>query len=301
MTELLSALAELGVVITRESGDEVWGLCPMHEQRTGRPDHKPSWSINTIKLTSHCFSCGYSGTLLDLYVDLRGEAPENLEWELAKAAVSQGVQEKQAPEQAPKEDGPPVSEWHLGRFSEVPDRLLSARRLKREAVNAFGVRFDKQTRCCVLPIRSAQGELMGYQFKQAGGVINYPEGVNKRVTLFGLSHQRDLRRVALVESPLDAVRLYGLDIPAVASFGAWVSREQVELLSMNYQQVCLALDNDKAGWEATRRLLPSLRRRGLIVTVFDYAGLEGKDPGDVPNDDDLRDAWKRTMHFGVLA
>ena len=56
----------------------------MHEQRTGKPDRHPSWSINQYTYSHFCFSCGYKGTLTSLIIDVTGEAPEDLEKTLAK-------------------------------------------------------------------------------------------------------------------------------------------------------------------------------------------------------------------------
>lgn len=115
------------------------------------------------------------------------------------------------------------------------------------------------------------------------------------MTLFGLYEMRQFNRVALVESPLDAVRLYGLGIPAVSSFGAWVSPTQVELLSRNFTSVVMMLDNDKAGKESTIHTAEALRRRGTIAIPFSYRGLKSKDPGDVEDDNMLLANWEWSL------
>jgi DNA primase len=109
----------------------------------------------------------------------------------------------------------------------------------------------------------------------------------------------------LVESPLDAVRLFGAGIPAVASLGAWVSRDQVTLMARCFSYVILALDNDKAGKEATAIVKPMLKKQGCAAIDWDYTGLvdadgdPAKDVGDVPDDAALLAAFTRTRTFGL--
>ena len=40
-------LLNLDIPLTSQRGEEVQGLCPMHQKRTGKEDHNPSWWINT--------------------------------------------------------------------------------------------------------------------------------------------------------------------------------------------------------------------------------------------------------------
>ena len=125
------------------------------------------------------------------------------------------------------------------------------------------------------------------------------------MTLFGLSAIQRYDEAVLVESPLDAVRLYGLGIPAVAALGAWVSADQIQLLSRNFGTVYMAMDNDKVGREAAGCATQALRRRGAAVSPWRYEGLvdedghRAKDPGDVANDDMLWGAWERTRRMGL--
>lgn len=297
--DVASILEDLGVHVVRESGDELIALCPLHYERTGKIDHKPSWSINQTTFVHHCFSCGYAGTLNSLYRDIRGEVPDNLEWELRKTSVSAGLERAIAPAETVTQEGPKVSEWTLRHFSDVPQPLLDRRYLQREVVDQFQVRWDKEAKSWVLPIRTMAGDLMGYQFRQRGNIINHPEDMRKATTLFGGHLAQATRTVAVVESPLDAVRLVGVGIPAVSTMGASISSEQVTLLSRNFLTIVSAMDNDKAGVNATNYLLQEVRRRGRVGIAFDYADLPGKDPGDVPEDSLLLEAWHRTMALNL--
>jgi DNA primase len=307
MVDVRALLLGAGITPQRESSDEIFALCPMHLVRTGRVDHRPSWSINTVKLVHSCFSCGYSGSIKDLLRDVTGTVPDDIDQEMAKTGFLEKMRRARAePEEALAPVIPLLTEWSLHHLEDVPQRLLDFRMLQRAAIDAYEVRWQGDTKQWVLPLRSSGGDLLGAQYRQKGNVVTLPEGMKKQHTLFGFRQCEDQNHVAVVESPLDAVRLYGLGIPAVSPLGAWVSNDQVKLLARNFTRVYLALDNDKAGRESSARLRPVLRRAGTAVMAWDYTGLvddEGhpaKDPGDVADDDMLLGAWKRTVRFGLL-
>lgn len=281
-------LYDLGVEVIRESGDELIAKCPQHLQRTGREDAHPSWSMNTETYVHHCFSCGYSGTLNSLYRDLLGEVPEDLEWELSKQSVIASVSRVREPEHK----APEVNEWVLSQYVGVPGPLLERRRIRRESADFFGVRWDRTNGVWVIPIRDIDGGLMGFQYRQKGIVLNNPTGMEKSKTLFGMHLFKDENTITVVESPLDAVRFWNIGVPAVATFGAGVSEEQVRLLSRYFTVVIIAMDDDAAGQRAGVYLRKELKRRGTAVFFFDYSGLEVKDPGDVNSDEDLQKAWQ---------
>jgi hypothetical protein len=291
-----SILAQAGVRNIREGQKEITGSCPMHKERVGRADAHASWSMNRHTFVHHCFSCGYSGTLSMLLTDLQGYAPDDIETMVREATVGTNMRKLAERAEAKAPERRAATEWELTHtLTDMPDRLLELRHLRREAVDAYGVRWDKTTKSWVLPIRDPNGVLLGAQYRQKGNVLNLPEGLEKSVTLFGFSEMRQYNRVALVESPLDAVRLFGLGIPAVSSFGAWVSPTQVELLARNFTSVVMMLDNDKAGKEATAHTAEALRRRRCVPIPFSYRGLDAKDPGDVEDDSMLLANWQWSL------
>jgi DNA primase len=290
-----SILHSIGVEVLREYGDELLGKCPMHVARTGKEDRNPSWSVNTKTYVHHCFSCGYSGSLTSLYRDLVGDVPENLEWELSKQSLLASVDKPVRVEST----GPAVNEWVLNNYVDLPDKLMTSRKLTREAVDHFGIKWDTNNKVWVIPVRTPGGDLMGFQFRQKGIVLNHPPGMSKSTTLFGMNLFSQESRITIVESPLDAVRLYGVGIPAVSSFGAAVSADQLNLLSRNFRYVVSAMDNDPPGMQANEIIKKVLTRRGCVFFKFDYTGLTAKDPGDVESDTELVDAWRRSISLNM--
>lgn len=297
--DLETILYSIGVNVIKESGDELVAKCPMHLQRTGKEDGNPSWSINSRSYAHHCFSCGYSGSLVSLYRDLVGDPPEDLEWELSKQSVVASLnKEKEAKES--HYEGPNIDEWSLSQYVDVPQRLIERRHLLRSSVDHFGIRWDKQQKVWVIPVRTPSGHLMGYQFRQKGIVLNHPAGMEKSKTLFGIHLFTNESRITIVESPLDAVRFYNIGVPAVSSFGAAVSKDQLDLLARNFRSVVCAMDNDAAGSRSKEILHRSLKKRGCVVTDFNYFGLDAKDPGDVVSDEQLLKAWHSGISLGLV-
>jgi len=187
----------------------------------------------------------------------------------------------------------------------VPERLLALRWLKRDAIDRYQVRWDADTRQWVLPLWDTRGTLLGAQYRQKGSVFTLPEGMEKSQTFFGYPQVKEFDYAVLVESPLDAVRLFGLGIPAFSTLGAWVHQEQVRIMARLFSYVVLALDNDQAGHDAGEVVTPMLKRAGCPVVKWDYTGLydedgkPAKDIGDVPSDDALLGAWDRTTRWGL--
>ena len=305
--DIYSILGSLGITGLRTTPKEIVGRCPMHEKIKGKPDNNPSWSINRTTYVHSCFSCGYRGTLNGLFRDLTGEIPDDLEKTLAKENFQHRWQQVRAdPEETLEKVVPILTEWALSNImGDVPQRLLNFRNLVRSAVDHYEVRWDGETKRWVLPLRSPDGDLLGAQYRQKGSVLTLPAGMEKSTTLFGFPQSVEYNYCCLVESPLDAVRLYGLGIPAVSPLGAWVSKSQVTLLARNFTRVYLALDNDKTGQEATAQVAPRLRQAGTCPMVWDYKNLididghPAKDPGDVASDDAMLGSWQRTLRMGL--
>jgi DNA primase len=305
--DLLGVLQQAGIAQLRESKKEIYGACPQHAERTGHTDTHPSWSINKTTYVHFCFSCGYKGTLNSLLVDVTGAAPEDLEITLKQQSLQRQWQQARAEPDAVESIVSKLTDWTLlNILKDVPKRFLARRRLRREAVDAYRVRYDPPNHQVVMPIYNPDGTtLYGAQYRNASSVVTLPTGLPKATTLFGYHVMSPYDQVALVESPLDAVRLFGLGIPAVSSLGAWVSQEQIRLLARSFTTVFCALDDDKTGHEATARLIPALHRHGCATVPWIYRGLRDakggkvKDVGDVADDDSLLESWHRTRRWGM--
>ena len=302
------------------TNDELLAICPMHFERTGRQDRNPSWSINTLTGVHHCFSCGYKGSLLSLIAEVKEFKTQwgFLDFDAAKSWLRSNieinfellVQDLEGLKETYVAPTPLVemSEARLAVFTEPPQWALDARKLTAEACSIHTVKWDQTKEAWITPIRHADtNKLLGWQEKGqiTRSFRNRPTGVVKSSTLFGLPIRKGT--TLLVESPLDAVRLTGmdLDVRGVSSFGASVSAAQYDLLSQS-SKLIVAFDNpyiDRAGEIAAMRMYAHTRSSGMECWFFNYSGVEEiKDIGDMS---DYQVQWgiDNALHcvFGVDA
>ncbi len=264
--------------------------------------------MNSNTYAHFCFSCGYKGGLESLLRELTGEVPDDLRQDLMTQSFlhrAKTFREERTDEVPAGDDLPVLTEWSLANIlRRVPRRMRELRKLTAEALDHYEVRWDVDSRQWVLPIRDRWGTLLGAQYRQKGSVATLPLGIKKSELLFGLAQAMPYDQAAVVESPLDAVRLWQVGVPAVSTLGAYVSKDQMSLMARMFGSVIMALDNDDTGREASVNLEKGLRRRGCAPIPWNYKGLRDedgrrvKDVGDVASDDDLLSAYHRTIGRG---
>lgn len=280
--DVAQTLENLGIE-AEASGGEFRSMCPMHAERTGRPDVHPSWYINGTTGLHLCFSCGYRGSLLSLVRDLRGlDSAQAQAWlveERSELDLDQIRERLDRVNRFSTSRSPFLPESSLASFTDPPDWALERRRVSLEGTRSFGVRWDPGNHSWILPIRDRfSHRLMGWQVKGQDTRLfrNRPTGVKKARTLFGWERLTDdVECVWVVESPLDAVVLHGVGITAVATFGAIVSDTQCSMLDAIPKVVC-AFDQDASGEKAAQFV-----RERVTTDVFVVSLPSGcKDPGD---------------------
>jgi hypothetical protein len=300
-----AALEALGIGVDIR-GHEASGLCPMHVERTGKEDHSPSWWINLQSGMHTCFSCHYKGNLIQLVCDVNkfyldswgterlydyaaaqswlaniAEIPIEILLERLKALPTY-----LAPLPKPIE----MSMARLAVFVEPPKEALESRGLTAEAVNHYGILWDKNTSTWILPLMEPHfNKLLGWQEK---GTVdrtfkNRPAGLQKSKTLFGVNVQKEEAAI-VVESPLDCARLHSAGFPgAVAVCGSAISEDQLRLLRYSEKIIC-AFDNpklDAAGLKACKEMQGHARKLGLNLFYFNYGDSGKKDPGDMTEEE----------------
>jgi len=289
--DMSRALSDLGVDPTGVRGTEIVARCPGHESMIGRPDRTPgSWSISTTTGEHYCFSCGFRGSFVSLAAHMLGRSVDNASMWVAQRGV-RSLKEKHDTDSsgAPVEEEyrPTVEEASLVFYSQPPLKELERRKISPEASCHYGILWDEENREWILPIRDPRGVLWGWQRKGNNRVLNYPRGIRKGETLFGLS-VLDSDTVVLVESPLDAARVRSAGVRgAVASFGSHARRDQLTLLVSHARagKLILAMDNDDAGWSSVWNICQDIgaEKRVRVFNPDVYADGE-TDPGDLDDE-----------------
>lgn len=280
-TNLADVLQSVGVELKRVGEREITGKCPVHIRTVGREDRSPSWSINASTGLWICFSCGARGTLSSLLAELTGlEAG----LEIQKFLVSTNFNNLTT--KTEQNTDVYVDRDAFFHFDRVSNGKCALKSLDPDLVHRYGVRWNPKNKSWAIPIMSATGRLDGWQEKKTGWIRNFPVGVEKGKTLFGIERFRS-RTAVLVESPLDIIRFAGVfDKPqALATFGAHVSKDQMHLVTHVADRVIVAMDNDEAGLASSKKLYKLMNRPRKGLLWWNYGGTMAKDIGDMTDEE----------------
>ena len=146
----------------------------------------------------------------------------------------------------------------------------------------FDLGYSESQDMVTIPVHSPDGMLVGFVGRSVEGkeFKNTP-GLPKGKTLFNLSRVKTSRKVYVVESSFDAIRLDQCGMPAVATLGSNVSNIQTELLKKYFNDIIVIADNDDAGNSMSKRLQEKL---GAKVSVI-HLETKYKDIGDMDDQD----------------
>lgn len=277
-----------------DTGSWIMSCCPNH------PETRASFGISKEPpYHTNCFFCGYLGTL-DKAVEIAFglDDGEGIKYLLSDYLL----EEKRVPVDIEGiiNDGrertsiPCLDEKELTKFdnSEQVNKwehdvamayLLNQRGMERYTLETYEIKIDVANRCIVFPQRTRTGELRFLQKRKVGSSYSGAKFINegspiKKDILFGLSHidklkytENRIKRVRLVESPLDVMSNYQVGIPAVATNGKILFWNQVrELQLAGVEIVDLFFDDDRAGRDATKDALKKLTKAGFVVNEVMY-------------------------------
>lgn len=268
------------------TGKEAVAACPFHS-----PDRHPSWSVNVRTGLHNCFSCGARGNLASLVSHVRRISyPDAVIWVNSKVGWAKAQKWR---EDYDEHNFSPaylkVSETDMALFTDPPEEQLLLKRITLDSAKRFGVRWNPARESWVFPMREPYtNDLWGYQEKNERIFRNYPHGVRKSQTLFGLSAFEHGSTVIIVESPVDAVRLDACGYRSgLSSWGVQISDCQLAIVQQLTESVVLALDNDQPGISETARICSGYAGFVSRLRVFNYGDSLAKDPGEA-SDEEVR-------------
>jgi len=270
---------------------ENYGQCPdpwglhKHGDRTGK------FSINRNKKVFNCFVCG-GGTLVSLSMAIRDCSEDDaVNWLRQFVSKSDQTNEgfyeeidnildvvtrRQEKEALPWFNNNVLLKWKEDEHPWFAERGITdeVRQRYKVGVNTNAIRkgpkgeFESTT--IVLP-HFWNNKLVGWQDRWIGDRPPWvPKYTNtndfpRRTTVFGLDKIKDFDGpVVIVESVPTVLFLASLGIPAIATFGANVSSEQLVIIRALQQGVILAPDEGKAG-EVWRNILIDYLERYIPV------------------------------------
>jgi DNA primase len=189
--------------------------------------------------------------------------------------------------------------------------LINKKKFKKEDLVEAGLAFYAGSRVMdffrnrvMFPLFDHRGNVVGFSGRAIEEPYNGGKYINTRETLvyhkgsmfFGLNAAKEeikkLDKVIIVEGELDAISCFSIGVKnVVAVKGTALTENQVALINRFTNNVCLCFDKDEAGYEATKRSLISLEKKGINITtcLFENA----KDADEAIKNDSL--AFKKSI------
>ncbi|MFH1186666.1 MAG: DNA primase [Candidatus Levyibacteriota bacterium] len=197
-----------------------------------------------------------------------------------------------------------IKTYQLG-FSPVAGNALTnylinkKKHSKKDLIDA-GIAFERQGRQfdffkgrIMFPLMDQHGNIVGFSgriLEDNVSSFSGPKYINTRDTIayhkgsqfFGLNNAKEeiknKQQAILVEGEFDVISAFKEGVKnVIAVKGTALTENQVAILSRFTPKVSLCLDMDTAGFEAIKRSLTALEKRGLLTTVIIP---NGKDPDE---------------------
>jgi len=273
-----------GIQIESEVDSDYIIFCPFHDNH-----RTPAGEISKERGTFFCFSCQVSKSLVEFVMFVTHKTYfESIRFIDSMATESDivGAIDKALYKEP---------EWKA--YDEVLIRRLHSqalespramryyegRRLSENSVNKFLLGYSSNQDMVIVPMHNPDGSvLLGFVARSVEGKeFKNTLGLPKSRILFNLHRARKHDTVYVVESSFDAIRLDQNGIPAVATLGANVSRNQIELLTKYFNNAIVVGDNDDAGKGMQQKILDRLGSRATLINIPSRF----KDIGDMTDDD----------------
>jgi DNA primase len=166
---------------------------------------------------------------------------------------------------------------------------FAGRGITKKAIKFFKLGYSDKQDMVTVPVYSHTGVCVGFVARSVEGkAFKNSTGLPRSKVLFNLNNCKFVD-IVVVESSFDAIRLWQLDIPAVATLGANVGTVQLALLNKYANTIIVAPDGDEAGSEMVSKLVKGLGGKDIRVLKIP----EGKkDIGDM-TDEEINHAYSQ--------
>jgi len=195
--------------------------------------------------------------------------------------------------------------------------LINKKKYKKEDLVEAGLAFysgssvmDFFRNRVMFPLFDHRGNVVGFSGRAVEEPYNGGKYINTRETLvyhkgsmfFGLNTAKEeikkLDKAIIVEGELDAISCFSIGIKnVVAVKGTALTENQVALINRFTNNICLCFDKDDAGYEATRKSLASLEKKGANITTCFFEN--AKDADEAIKNDPI--AFKKSIKKDIPA
>jgi DNA primase len=275
--QIYSVLKSSNIKIGGEIDTHFLLFCPFHYNV-----NTPACEIDKDSGMYICFSCGESGNIIDMVMKTTGRTY----FEATRLVNSNRVEvdiEKQIDEIVDKPKD--IKPFDINLVKRLNNDLMNSHRgreyfykrnIRDEAQEKLLLGYSSKQDMVTVPIFDANDMCVGFVGRSIEGkVFKNSNGLPKKHILFNLNNSKR-KDVVVVESSFDAIRLWQLGINAVATLGATISKDQIQLLSMFAKTITICPDNDDAGKRLEEKIVNNIVNKQ--VDVVRLPG--GKDVGD---------------------
>lgn len=291
--KLKNLLDKLGIKNQRPLDDNIMMSCPFHE------DNNPSCGIHKKTGQYHCFSCGESGSLIQLIAKIKSitnkEAVQYLNKLTGQSKGTLLISSKTIYRQLKKiiigKKRQPVKQekqynielpLNLTENYQLGIQYFKSRGIDQTTLKRYHISFCTEgfyRNRAIIPIFKADGSFLTFEARDITGMaekkVLYPKGTKVNTTLFNLYKAKLFNYVIVVEGLMDTLYLSQRGFNVVSTYGVNMSEIQECLLSQYFQKVYLASDGDRAGRIATIKYGNSLE---LHLSVYVITLAKDTDP-----------------------
>lgn len=272
----------------RLSGSGISVPCPHHSD--GKEHHNSCYiNIENDDVEyglCHCFTCGFVASFPKFVGECfnRGEK-FGADWLIANYANDYVKQDLILPKiDLDESNSSYLDESILDKF-ESYHPYMTQRKLSKEVIEQFKIKYDPVSQCIVFPVRDRYGKLKFLTRRSVFGKYFFIDGNADKKNIFGLSEviKGDYRECVVCESQINALTAWSYGYPAIALLGAGTTKEQMnELNNTSIRHWILAYDPDEAGDKGANRFI-KLVKRGVFVDKINFPS--GRDLNDLSKEE----------------
>lgn len=272
-------------------------FCPFHYNV-----HTPACEIDKSNGMFICFSCGESGSLVDMVMRVTNrnyfEATRLINSKKDDINIEQVVNEEiDRPLDAPEFDMNLIRRLHddLNNNNRAKEYFLG-RNINESSMEEFLLGYSQKQDMVTVPVFDEFNKCLGFVGRSVEGkTFKNSTGLPKSKVLFNLNKSKR-HPVIVVESSFDVIRLHQVGLKAVATLGATVSRYQVSLLQKYATSIIVCPDNDDAGVKMIDKITSNIKNKSVGVINLKT----GKDVGDL-NDNEIKTMFTNAGNSLILA
>lgn len=281
LVQLQSELTNGKLAFIENKGSYVRVSCPFHKDGLERnPSCSVSDSEDIPKGTFHCFTCGEKGDFVKFVAACKECSRREAETWLIKNFGIEKIEtiyiKPCVKYESKVEQNDILDESILSTFENYHP-YMSQRKLSKEVIEKFEVKYDKDMNAIVFPVRDFQGRLIGLTRR----LIAYKKYILpkfKHKPIYLLNEVTSSDHVFVCESQINALYLWSLGYKAIALFGTGSSYQYDKLNKSGIKHYILCFDGDEAGRKAIKNFKSNIKSN-CFIDVLNLS--QGKDINDL--------------------